>query len=105
MLQKCRNVRLLLPLTSDLELLQVAVVLGAVEEEASLPLRALDEAVGGEQFLHHAGLPQAHSCAVSKAIAVQQAWVETHLHGNNGKGEFKTQAGEMLRLVRHVGPL
>lgn len=48
-----------MPLTSYLKILQVAIVLRAVEEEASLPLRTLDEAVGGEQLLYHARLSDA----------------------------------------------
>lgn len=69
-------------LTSNLKLLQVAVVLGTVKEQTSLSFGALDKAVGAKQLLHHTSLPEAHSSAVSKAIAVQQAWVETHLCGN-----------------------
>lgn len=69
-------------LTSYLELLQVAVVLGAVKEEARLPLRALDEPVGGEQLLHHSSLPDARRRAVGKRcvpVVVEHARVKTHL--------------------------
>ena len=69
-------------LTSDLELLQVAVVLGAVEEEAGLALGALDESVGGEQLLHHASLPQTGRRAVGEgrvAVVVEHARVKAHL--------------------------
>lgn len=84
-------------LTSNLEVLQVAVVLGAVEEEACLALGALDEAVGGQQLLHHARLPDAHPSAVGKgsvAIVMQQARVKAHLYKGN-----KTET-EGIRGVR-----
>ena len=80
------------PLTSYLELLQVAVILGAVEEESGLALRALDEAVRGQQLLHHPSLPDADPGAISKgsvAIVVKQAWIKAHL--------FRQGSGRMVR--------
>lgn len=70
------------PLTSYLEILQVTIVLGAVEEEASLTLGTLDEAVGGEQLLHHARLSDARPRAVgirSVPIVMEHARVKAHL--------------------------
>lgn len=58
-------------LTSNLEFLQIAIVLGAVEEQASLSLWTLDKTVGAKQLLHHTSLPEAHSSTISKAIAMQ----------------------------------
>lgn len=69
-------------LTSYLKILQVAIVLGAVEEEASLSLRTLDEAVGGEQLLHHTRLSDARPWAVgicSVPIVMEHPRVKAHL--------------------------
>lgn len=68
--------------TSYFELLQVAVVLGAVEEEPGLPLRALDEAVRGQQLLDDAGLAQRCRSTIGVpvvSIVVEQVWIKAHL--------------------------
>lgn len=44
---------------SYFKLLQVAIVLGAVEEETSLTFRALDKPVGSQELLHHTSLSNA----------------------------------------------
>lgn len=46
-------------LTSYFKLLQVAIVLGAVEEKSSLTFRTLDEAVGSEELFYHTSLSDA----------------------------------------------
>lgn len=69
-------------LTSYLKFLQVAIVLGAVEKETCLPLRALNETIGGQQLLHHARLPDAGPRAVgigSVPVVMEHARVKTHL--------------------------
>lgn len=68
--------------TSYFELLQVSIVLGAVEEEPGLPLRALDEAVRGQQLLDDAGLAQRCRSTVGVpvvSIVVEQVWIKAHL--------------------------
>lgn len=68
--------------TSYFELLQVTIVLGTVEEEASLAFGALDEPIGGQQLLHHTSLPNARPCAIgicSVPIVMEHARVKTHL--------------------------
>lgn len=70
------------PLTSYFKLLQIAIVLRAVEEETILTFRALDEPVGGQELLHHTRLSNARSCAVgvsSVPIVMEHAWVKAHL--------------------------
>lgn len=75
--------------TSYFELLQVAVVLGAVEEEPGLPLRALDEAVRGQQLLDNPGLAQRCRSTIGVpvvSIVVEQVWIKAHL-GQRKHGE------------------
>lgn len=75
-------------LTSYFKLLQVAIVLGTVEEETSLPFGALDEPVGSKELLHHTSLSDAGSCAVgicSVSIIMKHAWVKTHLGKTKSK--------------------
>lgn len=67
---------------SYFKLLQVAIVLRAVEEETILTFRALDEPIGSQKLLHHARLSDARSCAVgvrSVPIVMEHSWVKTHL--------------------------
>lgn len=70
------------PLTSYFKLLQVAIVLGAVEEETSLTFRTLDEPIGGQELLHYTSLSNAGCCAISICrvpIVMEHARVKTHL--------------------------
>lgn len=69
-------------LTSYFKLLQVAIVLGAVEEETSLTFRALDEPIGSQKFFYHTSLSYTRPCAVgicSVSIVMEHTWVKTHL--------------------------
>lgn len=75
-------------LTSYFKLLQVTIVLGAVEEETSLAFGALDEAIGSQKLLHHACLSNARPCAVgvcSVPIVMEHTWVKTHLGKRRSK--------------------
>lgn len=68
--------------TSYFEILKIPIVLGTVEEEASLPFGTLDEPIGSEQFLHNASLSDAGPCAISICsvpIVMEHARVKTHL--------------------------
>lgn len=70
------------PLTSYFKLLQVAIVLGAVEEETSLTFRALDEPIRSQKFFYHTSLSHTRACAVgicSVPIVMEHTWVKTHL--------------------------
>lgn len=68
--------------TSNFKLLQVAVILRAVEEETGLSLRALNEAIRCEQFFNYSSLTNSHTSSIGKAtmaIIMQQTGIKTHL--------------------------
>ncbi len=76
------------PFTSYFKLLQVAIVLGTVEEETSLTFGALDEPIRSQELLHHACLSDARSGAIgvrSVSIVMEHAWVKTHLKRRRSK--------------------
>lgn len=71
-----------------------------MKEEASLPLGALNEAVGGEQLLHHARLSDARPRAVgirSVPIVMEHARVKTHLEGLGGRRERQRASVKLAR--------
>lgn len=94
-------------LTSYFKLLQVAIVLGAVEEETSLAFGTLDEAVGSQKLLHYACLSDARPCAVgvrSVPIVMEHAWVKTHLAGKEEKQSVKMHLVSGSKCCRQKKP-
>lgn len=80
-------------LTPYFKLLQVTIVLGTVEEKASLTFRTLDESIRSEELLHHTCLSNTRPCAVGicrVSIVMEHSWVKAHLRQMRRKCEIYT---------------